>query len=84
MHAHLFLKTFATTILCQNLTNLVGKEFEENSVLTQNWAEWAKKWYLYFTTNPLSGKILVLKLWAKMLLANHIAGFFKMKRMRKE
>ena len=27
---------------------------------------------------PISGKILVLKLWAKMLLASQIAGFFKM------
>ena len=26
--------------------------------------------------NPISGKILVLKLWAKMLLANQISGFF--------
>ena len=33
--------------------------------------------YLYFVTNPTLGKILVLKLWAKMLLANQIAGFFK-------
>ena len=27
---------------------------------------------------PLSGKILVLELWAKMLSANQMAGFFKM------
>ena len=33
--------------------------------------------YLYFVTSPTLGKILVLKLWAKMLLANQIAGFFK-------
>ena len=33
--------------------------------------------YLYFVTNPTLGKILVLKLWAKMLVANQIAGFFK-------
>ena len=29
-------------------------------------------------TNPIPGKILILELWAKMLLANQIAGFFKM------
>ena len=28
----------------------------------------------YFTINPISGKILVFELWAKMLLANQIAG----------
>ena len=29
-------------------------------------------------TNPISGKILVLELWVQILLANQIAGFFKM------
>ena len=32
----------------------------------------------YFTINQICGKILVLELWAKMLLANRTAGFFKM------
>ena len=32
----------------------------------------------YFTINQICGKILVLELWAKMLLANWTAGFFKM------
>ena len=27
---------------------------------------------IYFTANPLSDKILLLKLWVKMLIANHI------------
>ena len=30
-----------------------------------------------FTTNAISGNILFLKLWAKMLSANQIAKFFK-------
>ena len=46
------------------------------------------KWKLYccwyFTTNPISGKILVLELWAKMLSVNQIAGFFKMQYLKKE
>ena len=33
---------------------------------------------LLFTTNLISGKILVLELWVKMLSANQIAEFFKM------
>ena len=37
-----------------------------------------------FTINPISGKILVLELWAKMLSANQIAGFFKMYYMKLE
>ena len=32
----------------------------------------------------MSGKILVLKLWAKMLPASQIAGFFKMQYLKKE
>ena len=32
--------------------------------------------YIYFAINPLSGKILVFKLWDKMLAANLIARFF--------
>ena len=35
-------------------------------------------------TSPISGKILVLELWTKMLLANRIAGFFKIKNLKKE
>ena len=38
----------------------------------------------YFTTSPISGKILVLELWAKMLSANQIAGFFKMYYLKKK
>ena len=34
--------------------------------------------------NLLSGKILVLKLWVKMLLASQVAGFFKVKYLKKE
>ena len=31
---------------------------------------------IYFATNLIYGRILALELWAKMLLANQIAGFF--------
>ena len=34
--------------------------------------------------NPISGKILILELWAKILSANQIAGFFKMLNLEKE
>ena len=37
-----------------------------------------KYYYGYFATNFMSGKILVLKLRVKMLLANQSAVFFKM------
>ena len=33
--------------------------------------------YLYFTAIPLSGKILVCKLWVKKLLTNQIAEFLE-------
>ena len=33
---------------------------------------------------PLSGKILLLTLWVKMLSANHVAGFFKRLYFKKE
>ena len=33
--------------------------------------------HCYFTTNPIAGKIQVLKLRAKILSGNQIAGFFK-------
>ena len=33
--------------------------------------------YSYFITYPITGKILALELWAKMLSANQIGGFFK-------
>ena len=32
---------------------------------------------IYFTANPLSDKILFLKLWVKMLMANHIENLLK-------
>ena len=38
----------------------------------------------YFTTNPISGEMLVLELGAKMLSDNQIAGFFKMWYLKKE
>ena len=38
----------------------------------------------YFTTNPISSKVLVLELLALMLLANQIAGFFKILHGRRE
>ena len=37
-----------------------------------------ENYYGYFATNSMSGKILVLRLRVKMLLANQSAGFFKM------
>ena len=40
--------------------------------------------YLHFTANSLSGKIMVPKLWAKMLSAKEIAGFFKKYHFQKE
>ena len=45
-----------------------------------------EKWYCYWyvTTNPISRKILILELWAKMLLANEIARFFRMQCLTKE
>ena len=39
---------------------------------------------LYFTANPLSVESLLLKLCFKMLLANQIAGFFKVQCLKKE
>ena len=33
---------------------------------------------------PISGKPLILELWAEILLANEIAGFFKIKCLKKE
>ena len=38
-----------------------------------------KHCHLYFTANPLSPESLVLKLCVKILLANQVAGFFKVK-----
>ena len=43
----------------------------------RNNLKWKISCYLYFTTNPLSGKIQILKLWTKMVSNNQIAGFFK-------
>ena len=40
--------------------------------------------HLYFTANPLSVESLVLKLCVKMLLANQIAGFFKVQYLKKK
>ena len=39
---------------------------------------------LYFTANPLSVESLFLKLCVQMLLANQIAGFFKVQYIEKE
>ena len=38
----------------------------------------------YFTAKPLSVESLVYKLCVKMLLANQIAGFFKMHYLKKK
>ena len=38
----------------------------------------------YFTANPLSVESLVYKLCVKILLANQIAGFFKMQYLKKK
>ena len=43
-----------------------------------------KHFYLYFTAKPLSVESLVLKLFVKMLLANQIAGFFKVQYLKKK
>ena len=43
-----------------------------------------KHCYLYFTAKPLSVESLVLKLCVKMLLANQIAGFFKVQYLKKK
>ena len=43
-----------------------------------------KNCHLYFTAKHLSVKSLVLKLGVKMLLANQIAGFFKMQYLKKK
>ena len=43
-----------------------------------------KHCHLYFTAKPLSVKSLVLKLRVKMLLANQIAGFFKVQYLKKK
>ena len=43
-----------------------------------------KHCHLYFTSKPLSVKSLVYKLGVKMLLANQIAGFFKVQYLKKK
>ena len=43
-----------------------------------------KHCHLYFTAKPLSVESLVLKLCVKMLLANQIAGFFKVQYLKKK
>ena len=43
-----------------------------------------KQCHLYFTAKPLSAENLVLKLCVKMLLANQIAGFFKVQYLKKK
>ena len=43
-----------------------------------------KHCHLYFTAKPLSVKSLVLKLCVKMLLANQVAGFFKVQYLKKK
>ena len=39
---------------------------------------------LYFTAKPLSVESLVYKLYVKILLANQIAGFFKVQCLKKK
>ena len=43
-----------------------------------------KHYHLYFTPNPLPVESLVLKLLVKILLVNQIAGFFKVKYLKKK
>ena len=43
-----------------------------------------KHCHLYFTAKPLSVESLVLKLRVKILLANQIAGFFKVQYLEKK
>ena len=43
-----------------------------------------KHCHLYLTANHLSDESLFLKLCVKMLLANQIAGFFKIQYLKKE
>ena len=43
-----------------------------------------KHCHLYLTAKSLSVEILVLKLCVKMLLANQIAGFFKVQYVKKK
>ena len=54
--------------------------FFENFVISFSWekSKMGTNIVEYFCTSTISGKILVLKLWTKMLLANQIAGFFKL------
>lgn len=40
--------------------------------------------YLCLTANPSSVKVLIFKLWAKILLPNQVAGFFKVYYFKKE
>ena len=43
-----------------------------------------KQCHLHFTAKPLSVESLVYKLCVKMLLANQIAGFFKVQYLKKK
>ena len=43
-----------------------------------------KHCHLYFTAKPLSAESLVPKLCVKMILANQIAGFFKVQYLKKK
>ena len=43
-----------------------------------------KHCHLYLTAKPLSVKSLVLKLCIKIILANQIAGFFKVQYIKKK
>ena len=43
-----------------------------------------KHCHLYFTAKPLSVESLLYKLYVKKLLANQIAGFFKVQYLKKK
>ena len=43
-----------------------------------------KHYQLYLTANPLSEESLILKISINMLLANQIAGFFKVQYLQKK
>ena len=60
-------------------------DFLKNFIISFGWKQSKMKTNVdIFITYPISGKILVLELWAKILLANQAAGFFKMQYLKKE
>ena len=54
-----------------NLLDRFGQKFLLNLFYNKNLC-----YLLYSFTNPIFGKIFVPEIWAKMLSANQIAGFF--------